>query len=283
MAVDLHTHSDHSDGSDPPATIVELAIGAGLTAVALTDHDGFFGLSEAAAAAHRRIRFVPGVEISVQWGERAAHLLVYWVDASPGPLQEALADVREGREERNRSMVAALGGLGIDIAYDEVLAEAGHGVVGRPHIAAVLVRKGVVDSVAEAFDAYLASGRPAYRPRRRLGITSAIDLARRSGGVPVIAHPHTIADSTEDFRPLFGELASLGVSGVECHYAEYPEETRGALARWAAESGLVATGGSDYHGTYKPGLAVGIGRGDLVVPNEVVAALEERRPDSLRD
>jgi 3',5'-nucleoside bisphosphate phosphatase len=272
MAIDLHTHSTYSDGSDAPARVIELAIGAGLGAVALTDHDTIEGLEAAAAAASGRIEFVPGIELSVDWNRRSVHLLVYWVEEGT-PLVDALIDLQAGRAARNAAMVAALADLGIDITAEEVAAEAGHGVAGRPHIAAVLRRKGVVESIPQGFAEYLAEGRPAFRERVRLDLSDAVSLTRRSSAVPVVAHPHTIADDEAGFRGLFARLADAGVVGVECHYAEYPPEMRQRLAADTTGLGLIATGGSDYHGTYKDGITVGAGRGDLVVPDECLEAL----------
>ena len=276
MAVDLHTHSNFSDGSDSPTRIVDLAVAAGLSTVALTDHDGVDGVAEAAQAAEGRIGFIPGVELSVKWDDRAAHLLVYWLTPD-SPLSNILGEIRENRTSRNRDMVAALVGLGIDITEEDIATESGRGATGRPHIAAVLVAKGVVASIPEAFDQYLAAGRPAYRGRLRLDLTRATALAKESGSVAVIAHPHTIADNENSFRHLFESMREVGVDGVECHYAEYAPEMRQRLAGFARSLDLVPTGGSDYHGTYKQGLDLGFGRGDLVVPDTVVVELEERR------
>lgn len=276
MAVDLHTHSDYSDGSDAPSRIVELAVASQLTAVALTDHDGIDGNVEAMATAEGRIEVIPGVELSVAWDDRAVHLLGYWIEPDT-PISGLLADIRGNRNERNRDMVAALVGLGIDITEDDIAIEGGRGSVGRPHIAAVLVQKGVVATIADAFDQYLAAGRPAYRGRLRLDLEKAVDLVHRSGGVASVAHPHTIADREGEFLELFERLTGLGVDGVECHYGEYASDLRDRLDRHARSLGLIPTGGSDYHGTYKPGLAVGSGRGDLRVPDTAVAELRERR------
>jgi len=277
MAVDLHTHSTYSDGTVSPSSVVEQAVAAGLTVVALTDHDGFEGLAEAARTADGRIGFVPGVELSVDWEGRAMHLLAYWVEDGSGPLQDALAEVRDSRRTRNIEIVDALRAMGIDITLGEVLEESGPGVVGRPHIAEVLRRHGVVETIAEAFDVYLASGRPAYRPRLRLTAPQAVTLARASGGVTSVAHPHTVAASAAEYRSVLEGVTALGVDGIECHYVEYPPDLRRTLAAWAEELGAIPTGGSDYHGTYKPGIEVGTGRGDLIVPDEVVERLAARR------
>ena len=276
MAVDLHTHSRLSDGGVMPSEIVEMAIRRGLTTVALTDHDLIDGIPEAAETAAGRIGFIPGVELSVQWEGRGMHLLAYWV-AAETPLADRLAEIQEGRRIRNLEIIEAFEQLGIPITLEEVEEEAEIGVIGRPHFAGVLENKGYVTSKGQAFDMYLANGRPAYRPRRRVAADEMVALARESGAVTSVAHPHTLADSRDEFAHLFPRFAGLGIDGVECHYVEYSPETRQHAAAMAEEAGLVPTGGSDYHERYKPGIEVGIGRGNLVVPDEVVDRLRERR------
>jgi len=279
MAVDLHTHSAVSDGSEAPAAVVAAAAAAGLRAVALTDHDVLAGLDEARLAAEDAgIPFVPGAELSVGWEGRAMHMLAYWIEPGTGPLQDRLAELRRGRDRRNAEIVAALNDLGFDLTLEEVAAESGDGSTGRPHIAAVLMRHGVVGSVAEAFDRYLAAGRPAYRSRPRLNAAEAVGLIRASGGVSVVAHPHTVADDRAGFEQAFEGFVDLGVDGVECHYVEYRPQQRARLAATATRLGLIATGGSDFHGRYKPAIAIGSGRGDLSVPDEAYDALAAARP-----
>ena len=278
MAVDLHTHSRASDGSDPPERIVDLAASMRLRAVALTDHDTLDGLDAAAARAGQLgIAFVPGVEISVEWPAGTMHLLAYFIEPGAGPLQDRLRDLQEGRAVRNAAIIEALRGLGIALDAEEVETESGTGVIGRPHIAAVMVRRGATASVAEAFDRYLAKGRPAYRDRPRLTAAEAVQLTRASGGVAVVAHPHTVATASGGFAAAFESFASLGISGIECHYGEYPPATRLRLAETARRFGLIATGGSDYHGRYKPGLQIGTGRGDLSVPDRAYEDLVAAR------
>ncbi len=284
MPVDLHLHSTCSDGTDSPETVVALAAAQGLTAIALTDHDTLAGIDDAAAAASSAgIGFIAGVELSLQWDLGGMHLLVYHLGQAPGPLQDRLAGLQDGRSGRNQLIVERLVALGWPITSDEVVEESGGGVVGRPHIAAVLVRMGAADSISDAFDRWLAQGRPAYVSRPRLTPAEAIILARRSGAVPVLAHPHTIGVSADEYRTAFRNLAELGLAGIEAYYSEYPEELRLHLADIATGLGLIATGGSDYHGTYKPGLSVGTGHGDLRVPDEVVDAIGAvARPEELR-
>ncbi len=275
MAVDLHTHSTASDGTDPPAQVVASAAALGLSALALTDHDTLGGIPAArAAAAQHGIELVAGTELSVEWPAGTMHLLCYFLDPErPGPLQERLDEVRAARDGRNRQMVERLRSLGCGITWDEVAAEAREGVVGRPHLAAVLVAKGHAESVPDAFDRYLASGRPAYVDRYRLGWREAARLAAAEGSVAVVAHPHTLGVGAADYAAAFTELAAGGVRGIEAYYGEYEPEVRANLAAIAARLGMVATGGSDYHGAYKPLVALGAGRGDLAVPDQALADL----------
>ena len=278
MAVDLHLHSTASDGTDDPAEVVRRGAAAGLTAIALTDHDTLDGVEEAQAVATQlRLCFIPGTELSVVWPPGTMHLLVYHLRPRSGPLQDELAGLRGGREIRNARILAELAELGAEISPEAVAEEAGGGVVGRPHIAAVLVAEGHAESIADAFDRFLARGRPAYVERTRLDPATAIDLARRSAAVPVLAHPHTIGVAAQDYETAFRELAVAGLAGIECYYAEYSPDLRTHLARLCDRLGLIATGGSDYHGRYKPDVAVGIGRGDLVVPDDVVDQIAAAR------
>lgn len=280
MPVDLHTHSSISDGSETPSTVVALAAEAGLGAIALTDHDSLAGVSEARAVGMELgVEVVSGVELSVDWGDRQVHVLAYFVEPEePGPLQQRLGFLRRGRAERNAAIIRALSEQGISITAEDVAAEAvGAESVGRPHIAAALVRLGEVSTVAEAFARYLARGRPAYRPRPRLDLEEAAALTWSEGGVPVVAHPHTVGVSAAEYDAAFRGLVDAGIGGFECFYAEYTPEVRQRLAELATSLGVVATGGSDFHGSYKPEIEVGVGRGDLLVPDRCLEDLELAR------
>jgi predicted metal-dependent phosphoesterase TrpH len=279
--IDLHTHSTVSDGSDPPARIPELALAAGCRAVALTDHDRVDGVASAAARAlELGIELVPGVEISCEH-PGTMHLLVYFLPAGPGPLQDELARLQEARDSRNRRMASLMAGLGLPVTYEEIQEEAGGMGAGRPHIAKILVRKGVVSSIQEAFDVWLAKGRPAYMDKERLAADVAVRLAVASGGVAVLAHPLSLGLDPAGTAAVVGALAGYGLAGVESIYGRYSVAERSAMAVLATENGLVATGGSDHHGTYKPDLQVGVGRGDLNVPDSVLDELRERIPARL--
>ena len=278
MAVDLHTHSSYSDGTDTPADLVEAAVAARLEALALTDHDSLDGIAEARAAADLAgMELVPGVELSLEWPHGGFHMIVLWLEPGSGPLQNRLSELQAGRANRNRVMVDKLRDNGIDITFEEVLDEAGGTGVGRPHMAAVLVRKGVVDSISEAFDYWLAAGRPGYADRPRLQPDDAITLARASGSVPIIAHPHTLGVFGAELDDHLESFAGLGLIGLEALYPEYQPDTRLELTERARRVGLIPSGGSDYHGSYKPGIRLGSGFGDLSVPREVLEELRAAR------
>jgi predicted metal-dependent phosphoesterase TrpH len=272
LAVDLHSHSTCSDGTDAPAALVRLALQAGLTALALTDHDTLGGIAEArAAAAGTTLEFIAGVELSVDWEAGPAHFLAYWLEPGPGPLQDRLADIAAGRARRNGEILAALATLGLDLSPGEL--RSSPGLVGRPHIAAAMVRRGFVPTPEAAFDLYLARGRPAYRPRLRLSAAEAVALTRRSGGAPVLAHPHTIAAGAAEYAAALVAFRDLGGAGIECHYPDYPADLQAHLAAVTRRLGMVPTGGSDYHGEHRPGIVLGAGRGDLDVPDDTPATL----------
>lgn len=278
--IDLHTHSTCSDGTDPPARIAELAAAAGCSAVALTDHDTLFGLDEARRrAAELGVTLVPGCEVSCAYRGRNPHVLVYFVEDGDGPLQEELVRLREDRKVRNARLVARLQNLGFPITYDELVAESGdEESVGRPHVAAVMVRHGLARSIPDAFDCWLGEGKPAYIPKARVTPDEIAKLALASGGVPVLAHPFTLELGPADLASAVRELAEAGFAGVEAYYGRYTRDQRAMLRDLTRRNGLVATGGTDYHGTVKAGLTVGTGEGDLAVPDHVLDDLAARRP-----
>lgn len=276
--IDLHTHSTRSDGTDPPSRIPELAAAAGCSAVALTDHDTLAGLPEARRRADELgIRLVPGCEVSCAFRGGSAHVLAYFVEDGDGPLQQELAHLRRDRVTRNRLLAERLIELGLPVTYEELVAEAAsEESLGRPHVAAVLVRHGAADSIPDAFDRWLAKGRPAHVPKARVSPAAVALLARGSGGVAVLAHPLTLDLGPNELAAAVAELAEAGFAGIEAWYGRYSPDERAGLAELARRHGLVATGGSDYHGTVKADLAVGTGQGDLRVPDDVVEQLAAR-------
>jgi 3',5'-nucleoside bisphosphate phosphatase len=277
MRADLHAHSTASDGSDPPERLVELAIEGGLACLALTDHDTQEGVPTALeAASGTGLELIPGVELSLNSEYGAMHLIVLWLPTGPGALQDRLGELQAGRESRNLEIVERLNELGMPVTLAEVEKEAGGGSVGRPHIAAVMLERGYVPDIRTAFDLWLGAGKPAYVGRRRLDPPEGITLARESGGVPVLAHPHTLGITTaSEMADLLTRLKRLGLVGLEALYSSYYRHVREGYADLARRFGLVPSGGSDYHGTYKPGMQLGSGYGDLEVPVSVVDELRQ--------
>ncbi len=275
--IDLHTHSRYSDGSDSPTDIIRLAHQAGCSYVALTDHDRLDGIKEAADEASKiGIGFIPGVEISCIFDNGTLHLLAYFLNPTDGPLQDRLTGMQEARTKRNLEMAEKLQQNGIPITWEELMEEAGGPNLGRPHFAAVMVRKGIVPSIQEAFDTYLAKGKPFYVPKVQITTPEAIRLTKESGAVPVIAHPSTLGLTPTKLESYLREMKAFGLAGVESYYARYTRQERAGMASIAESVGLVATGGSDYHGSYKVGLNIGTGEGDLNVPDSVVEQLKSR-------
>lgn len=274
MAVDLHSHSTASDGSDRPAELVAKAIDIGLTALALTDHDTLEGIDEARRAADTNLELVPGTELSLEYDDGGMHLVVLWLEPGQGPLQDRLAGLQEGRDDRNRKILGILADHAMEVTLEELAEEAGRGSVGRPHIAAVMAAKGYVPDIRTAFDEWLGNRGPAYVGRPRLNPEEGIALARQSGGVPILSHPHTLGiHRAEDMSRMLHRLKDAGLVGLESIYATYRRHEREGYSDLARRFGLIPSGGSDYHGTYKAGLDLGSGYGDLVVPESVLEEL----------
>ena len=279
MSIDLHSHSSFSDGSDTPDELFDLASKVGITSLALTDHDTLEGIPAARLAADRTgIEMIPGTELSLDFDKGGMHLVVLWLEPEPGPLQDRLKELQLGRDERNALIVERLNDLDVAVSLEEVLEEAGEGTVGRPHIAGVMLRRGYVDSIEQAFSEYLGNQGPAYVGRERLSPEVALRLARASGGVPVLAHPHTLGlDNRFEMADLLDKLTAFGLVGIECHYGSYPADGRSGLVAMAKRFGLLPSGGSDYHGTYKPDVALGLGRIGIPVPSGILDDLRHFR------
>jgi 3',5'-nucleoside bisphosphate phosphatase len=275
--IDLHTHSTASDGLLSPSALVRLAREREVEVLALTDHDTMSGVAEAEAEARRLgVEFIPGVELSVDFpGTSEFHMLGYFLDPAHPELASVLAGLRLGRDERNQLILDRLAKLGVTVTMAEVLAHAKGDSVGRPAIAQVMVEKGYVATFPEAFDRYLGSGKPAYAERERLTPEDAIALIRRAGGVAVVAHPHFLALTDPALEALLARLAAAGLTGVEVHYFSHSDGETVAYANMAARHGLVATGGSDYHGPGLHGTELGVGRGNLRVPRSAADRLRQ--------
>lgn len=268
--IDLHTHSTCSDGTTPPAETVAFAARAGVAGLALTDHDTMDGWDEAATAClHHGLRFVPGVELSTELGERSVHMLGYFVDPTYAPLVEECDRLRNERLRRAHAMVAKLGGLGVAISMDNVLRRAAGAPVGRPHIAAEIVAAGAVEDFDAAFDQYIADGAPAYVPKHALSPEDGVALINAAGGVAVLAHPGVSTRDAPVDLVLLDRLVTAGLRGVEADHAAHDDDARWFWRNAAQERGLLVTGASDFHGTTKD-----TGIGAAVTPEAVVDALQ---------
>ncbi len=277
--IDLHLHSTFSDGALTPAQLVHHALDAHLRAIAITDHDTVDGNAEALAEGRERgLEVIPGVELSIAYSQGELHILGYYVDHLDPALHEELLRLREYRRRRNPQIIRKLADLGIELNLEAIRQKINNGNVGRPHIAAAMVEAGHVRSVKEAFNRYLRKDGPAYVPKEMLSAPDGIQLVRRFGGIPVLAHPHTleIRDPAE-LDDFVGRLKADGLGGIEAYYlsdSRCPVEFYREIAQ---RFDLCLTGGSDYHGPVKPEVAIGTGRGKTRLPYHLVEELKARR------
>jgi predicted metal-dependent phosphoesterase TrpH len=275
--VDLHLHTTASDGVLSPSRIVRYAKEKGLKAIAITDHDTIDGNGEALdEGAKLGLEVIPGVEISAQFDVGSMHILGFFIDIGNKGLKEKLSLLQETRVKRNPKMVRKLRELGMEISYDEVLHASGGGQVGRPHFAQVLVKKGYVNTVQEAFDRYLGKGAPAYVDKFRFDPKEAMGLIREARGVPVLAHPFTLhIPFPNQLNTLLAEMVQWGLMGIEISYPEHTEEQISLYKGLAEKHGLLVTGGSDYHGIEVDKVEIGVGSRDLRLSYSMVKAIKE--------
>jgi predicted metal-dependent phosphoesterase TrpH len=279
MYVDLHSHSTASDGTFAPADVVRLAKDAGLVGLALTDHDTIAGLAEAAAEADKLgITFLPGIEISAvpPTPDGTLHILGYGIDPQNAVLQQMTRDLLDARDNRNPRIIARLRELGVDITWDEALSQAQGGVLGRPHIAALLVKKGVVKTIKEAFNEYLGQGGKAYFDKERLSPRDALARIRQAGGLPVLAHPVQLRTTNHaQLEQVVKDLVDLGLAGIEVIHSDHGPEEVAHYTDLARRYNLLTTGGSDFHGTNKKDIHLGTAN-TRRVPREWMDQLMER-------
>lgn len=280
--IDLHLHTTYSDGSLSPAEVLGLAHKAGVSALAITDHDIVAGIPEAIeTGACLGIEVIPGIEISSRYGESELHILGYFLDWKDSELSSRLAQLRASRHRRNPRIIEKLNELGLDLTYDEVKALAGTESVGRPHIARVLMEKGYVQSAKEAFDRYLAQGAAAYVPRELPEPAEAIAWIRAARGIPVLAHPTWVNESAEGLYKLCDKLKAEGLGGIEVHYSTHKPQQTSEFLSLAKRLNLLVTGGSDFHGLTKPDIEVGVGRGNLKVHEKLLEPLKKAATQEL--
>ena len=275
--VDLHLHSTASDGIFSPKDIVRLAKEGGLSLIALTDHDTTAGVAEAQAEGKRvGIDVVAGVEISLDFPRGTFHMIGLFIDPDDRDLIAALAELRESRDLRNRGLVERLGKIGLPVDLDEVTAHAGGEVVARPHFARAMIARGYVGTNQEAFDLYLARGRPAYVERTRLSGADAISFVHAAGGVAVLCHPFTLELNDAALLAFAREQAAEGLDAMEVIYSTRDPAREAIRRRIATEAGLLESGGSDFHGHTKKDRRAGLKARNLRIPIEVAHALRAR-------
>ena len=274
MRIDLHTHTTASDGLLNPEALVQLARDAGVTVLAVADHDTTAGVDAAVAAGKRlEVEVIPAVEINTDVGEAEVHVLGYYIDHAQGWFQEFLAELRDGREHRAAKMVGKLNALGIPIAYARVRAMA-EGAVGRPHVARALIELGAVRNTEEAFQKYIGRGGPAYVERMKVTPEDAVRVILRAGGVAVLAHPGW--GVRDDLLP---PLVEAGLEGLEAYYPDHTPAMTAHFLALAKRYDLLVTGGTDFHGG---DLATRVVIGSQYVPPEVVEGLKARYAQKAR-
>ena len=274
--IDLHMHSSCSDGTMTPEELVAAALKMGLEAAALTDHDTVSGVERfLSAAAGTPLRAVAGVELASMLFSKDIHIVGLFVDPVDPALLSALEQLRQWREERNAQMVGKIRSKGYEITMDEVLAEAGGESVGRPHMAAVLLRKGYFPDMQSVFNRLIGRNGSCHVLRKYYPVDACIRLIHGAGGLAIWAHPlHAAHGARATLRKIGSRLVSYGLDGLECHYSMFAEEQERYTLDFARERSLLVSGGSDYHGASHPQVKMGTGiDGNLAIPFEIYERL----------
>ena len=287
--IDLHVHSSFSDGSETTETLVQLAIAANLSAFALTDHDttdGYKSLYEAAKRhniglpSSEQLEVLPGVEISAAYKNKDIHILGLLIDPNNTDFNALLKSAEKERISRNIKMIDNLKQkAGLDISYDEIVALSPNSIITRAHFGKYLVDKKIVNDYPSAFEKYLGDDTPYYVARNFTSPKEAIEGIIRAGGVPVLAHPIIYRLPVPELERLVDTLISYGLRGIETIYSSHSKQDENYVRGLAKRKGLIITGGSDFHGRPKPAINIGIGRGNLNIPYEILEDLraEQRK------
>ena len=272
--VDLHLHTNESDGRLTPTELIDVAGKRGMRVIAVTDHDSTEGLEAAFAEAKKypNLVVIPGIELSTDIPGSEVHILGYFLNYQDAAFQQRLVEFREAREDRGQRMVQKLGALGMPIPWERVLhyAQGGEGAVGRPHVAQAMLEAGYVSSVQEAFDRYIGRNGPAYADRPKLTPAEAVGLVRQVGGLAVLAHPKDVLDNID---PILDDLCAAGLTGLEAYYQGYEGKMNQFFLDQCAKRSLIPCGGSDYHGIESRPEA---GIGNVYVPMETAERLFAR-------
>lgn len=275
-AVDLHVHSTASDGTYTPAELVQLAVSAGLSAFALTDHDTIAGISEAKlAAADCNCEVISGVELSCDYNGREVHMVGLFIDETDPALQAELASFNERRIERNKEMVRRLQAEGLAITYEGLLADNHDRVITRGNIAKYLVDHQLVRDNPTVFSRYLGDDCRCFVPREKISPGQAIRIIHAAGGLSILAHPLLYHMNLEQLRDFLALLKADGLDGMEAIYSTFQPGDERNMKRIAGELDLLISGGSDFHGSNKPHIRLGTGMGRLFVPYEALEMLKQ--------
>lgn len=278
--IDLHVHSNASDGSFSPEEVVDLAKNAGLSTFALTDHDTIGGIEKAQEYAKRLggIEVIPGTELSCYYGDREIHIVGLFVDYKDAAFCKALEDLKIAREQRNQQMVQKFVDAGIPLTIEELKHGNPNSVITRAHFARVLVEKGICKDKKEAFEKYLGIGCPFYLPKPKVTPEHVLSLIQNAGGTAILAHPYSYKLSRAEVEHLLDEtLIPLGLAGMECYYSTYDNGQTQELRSIAYKRNLLVSGGSDFHGAVKPDISIGTGRGNLRIPEKLLITIKEYR------
>lgn len=275
-AVDLHVHSNHSDGTNTTKELVDLACEKGLSAIALTDHDTTEGIDEILFyAKDKPLEIVPGIEFSTEYLGRDIHILGLYINPHKPAFREHIRFFQQSRDIRNRKMCDRLSELGIDITYETLCKEFEGAILTRAHYARYLLEHGYVKSLREAFERYVGDHCPAFVPREKITPEQAVSLILNCGGIPILAHPILYRFSDRVLETLVESLKIAGLVGIETIYSTYAPSEERYIRRIAARYQLLITGGSDYHGNNKPDISLGNGRGHLFVPEECLDRIKD--------
>lgn len=273
--IDLHVHSNRSDGTYTPTELVHYAVEKGLTAFALTDHDTTEGLTEALQAAQGQpVTVIPGIEFSTAYENKDIHILGLFIDYQSPAFRRALDDFVSSRKQRNEKMCLRLQEYGnVDITYEKLLSAYPDAVITRAHYARYLLDHGYVRSMPEAFDRFIGDHAPCYIPREKVTPLQAVQLILSAGGIPILAHPPLYHMSDARLNRLVSELAENGLGGIEAIYSTYTAGEETHMRSLARQYHLLITGGSDFHGSNKPDIDLGIGKGSLQIPDTILEDL----------
>ena len=281
--IDLHVHSTASDGTLTPSDILAMAVKLDLKAIAITDHDTLSGSAAALAnGIPRSLAFLTGIEISAAPppgypSGSSVHVLGYGLDLLDAPLNRLLTVLKTSRENRNPQIIERLNTMGMDVTMEELSHVVGDATAGRPHIAQLMIAKGLADSINDAFDRFLGKNKPAYVEKHRVPLKDAIETIKNAGGVSVLAHPYLndLAD-LDAFEAFLLTLIDMGLEGIEAVYPEHPEAATAHYCQLALKHNLLITGGTDFHGAITPGIQMGYGDGSFHVPYSLYENLMAR-------